>query len=63
MTDQETRALISETIEATVERLKAAGLLQQTKRSAREKQQKRTYSSEPLIKKTNAAFLPALFTV
>lgn len=52
MTDQETRALISETIEATVERLKADGLLQQTKRSAREKTEEllRQYPLFKLIK-------------
>lgn len=36
MTDQETKKLISDTVEATVQRLKAAGMLKQA-RTAREK--------------------------
>ena len=37
MTEKETRDIISQTVEATVERLKAAGMLRQNTRSAREK--------------------------
>ena len=37
MTEQETKAIISATVEETVQRLKAAGLLKQSKRTAREK--------------------------
>ena len=37
MTEQETREIISQTVDATVERLKAAGMLRQSTRSAREK--------------------------
>ena len=37
MTDTETRELITKTVDATVERLKAAGMLRQATRSAKEK--------------------------
>ncbi len=52
MTDEETRELIAQTVEAAVERLKAAGMLRQNTRSAREKTEEllRQYPLFKLIK-------------